>query len=161
MLRLAAIGGAFLIGCALAAPAGADVRPSGEKIVGATPGCPCPPIVHRRVRVHVRHHHFGPPPVVVVREGPDFYNFLFPSPYDSAYSRVVTDHFQTPVVTGFDEPWRPKPVWPGVLPYRMAVEGGILQFDGLTGRYVPLAREDAALVAAALPPPPPPPKSWF
>lgn len=156
MMRLAAIGGAFLIGCALTAPAEADVHAVGEKVTPAAPGCNCPLVVHRRVHARVRHHQI-PPPAVAVREGPDYYNFLIPSPYDSAFDRVVVDHFRTPDVTGFDEPWRPKPVWPGILPYRVqAGDGGVLQYDGLIGRYVPLAHEDAALVAAALPPPPPP-----
>ena len=163
MLRFAAIGTVFLIGCGLAMPAGANGVPApGTRIVPPAPGCNCPPVVHRRVHVR-KHRRFVPPPVVVVREGPDLYNFLIPSPYDPAYDRVVVDHFDTPVVSGYDEPWRRKPVWPGVLPYRMQVAGGVVQFDGLIGRYVPLAREDAARVAAvALPPPPPPPKSsWF
>jgi hypothetical protein len=46
----------------------------------------------------------------------------------------------------------------GILPYRVQVAEGVLQYDGLIGRYVPLAHEDAALVAAALPPPLPPPR---
>jgi hypothetical protein len=95
---------------------------------------------------------------VAVREAPDYYNFLVPSTYDPAYDRVMVDHFRYPVVTGFNQPWRPRPVWPGILPYRMQVAEGVLQYDGLIGRYVPLAHEDAALVAAALPPPPLPPR---
>ena len=158
MLRFAAIGAVLVIGCGLAAPAEADVTP---KPVQVKPGCNCPPVVHRRVHVR-KHRRFVPPPAVVVREGPDLYNFLIPSPYDPAYDRVMVDHFDTPVVSGYAEPWRKKPVWPGILPYRMQVAEGVVQYDGLIGRYVPLAHEDAARVAAvALPPPPPPPKSWF
>lgn len=163
MLRFAAIGAALLISSGLAAvPAGADVRAPGEKMVRAFPGCPCPPVVHRRVHARVRHHRFVPPPAVaVVRR--DLYNVLIPSTYDPAYDRVVVDHFRTPTVTGFNEPWRPKPVWPGILPYRASVPDGVLQYDGLTGEYIPLARADAVVVAAAaLPLPPPPPKSsWW
>jgi hypothetical protein len=155
MLRFATIGAVFLIGCGLATPAGANGVPAtGAKVGPPAPGCNCPPVVHRRVHVR-KHRQFVPPPVVIVREGPDYYNFLIPSPYDPAYDRVMVDHFETPVVSGYDEPWRKKPVWPGVLPYRMRVADGVLQYDGLIGRYVPLARADAALVAAALPPPPP------
>ena len=156
MLRFAAIGAVFLIGCGLAAPAGADVPAPGEKV---RPGCNCPPVVHRRVHARVRHHRFVPPPVAVARL--DYYNVLIPSPYDPAYDRVVVDHFRTPIVTGFDEPWRPKPVWPGILPYRASVPEGIVQYDGLIGHYVPLARADAAIVAAALPLPPPPRSAWY
>jgi hypothetical protein len=134
MLRFAAIGAVVLIGCGLAAPAGADGVPPGAKVAPPAPICNCPPVAHRRVHARVRHRRL-PPPALVVREGPDYYNFLVPSTYDPAYDRVMVDHFRYPVVTGFNQPW---------------------QYDGLIGRYVPLAHEDAALVAAALPPPPPP-----
>jgi hypothetical protein len=118
--------------------------------------CPCPSAVHRRVHARLRHPRSPTPPVAAARERPDYYNFLIPSTYDPAYDRVMVDHFRTPVVTGFDQPWRPRPVWPGFLPYRMRVAEGVLQYDGLIGRYVPLARGDAALIAAAAPAPPPP-----
>jgi len=155
MLRLAAIGGALLIGYALATPATADVTSAGAKVAPPAPWCHCPP-VQRRVHVR-RHRRFVPPPAVVVRQGSDLYNFLIPSPYDPAFDRVMVDHFDTPTVSGYDEPWRRKPVWPGILPYRMRVADGVLQYDGLIGRYVPLAHEDAVrVVAADLPPPPPP-----
>jgi hypothetical protein len=156
MLRFAAIGAIFVIGCGLAMPAGANGVPAtGAQVAPLAPGCHCPPV---RRRVHVRkHRRFVPPPPVVVREGPDLYNFLIPSPYDPAFDRVMVDHFDTPTVSGYNEPWRKKPVWPGVLPYRMQVADGVLQYDGLIGRYVPLAHEDAVRVAvAALPPPPAP-----
>ncbi|MBV9966618.1 MAG: hypothetical protein JO008_13085 [Alphaproteobacteria bacterium] len=160
MLRFAAIGAVFLIGSGLMPlPASADVPAPGEKI-RAFPGCPCPPVVHRR-HVRVRHHRFVPPPPVAIVER-DLYNVLIPSTYDPAYDRVVVDHFRTPPVTGFDEPWRPKPVWPGILPYRAtAPEGGIVQYDGLTGEYIRLAAVDAGRVAAPMPLPPPPPNPWW
>ena len=156
MLRFAAIGGALVIGYALAAPAKADDTPAGAKVAPPAPGCHCPP-VQRRAHVR-RHRRFVPPPAVVVRQGPDLYNFLIPSPYDPAFDRVMVDHFDTPTVSGYAEPWRKKPVWPGILPYRMQVADGVLQYDGLIGRYVPLAHEDAVRVAAAALPPPPPPR---
>jgi len=160
MLRFAAIGAVLLIGFAGAPPVRADVPAPGERVRPAAPGCNCP-VVHRRVHARVRHRRFVPPPAIAAREGPDLYNFLFPSPYDPAYDRVVVDHFRTPTVTGYDEPWRPKPVWPGILPYRASAPDGIEQYDGLTGRYVRLAAADAARVAAPLPLPPPPKSSWW
>jgi hypothetical protein len=156
MLRFAAIGAIVLIGCGLGAPARADGP--GPKVAPSAPICNCP-VVHRRVYSRVRHHRLPPP--LVVREGPDLYNFLVPSPYDPAYDRVVVDHFRTPTVTGFDEPWRPKPVWPGILPYRASVPDGVVQYDGLIGRYVPLAHADAVRVAAAALPLPPPSRSGW
>ena len=158
MLRFAAIGAVLLAGFAWAPPAGADAP--GEKVRPSRPGCNCP-VVHRRVHARVRHRRFVPPPAVVVREEPDLYNVLIPSTYDPAYDRVVVDHFRTPTVTGFDEPWRPKPVWPGILPYRATGPDGIVQYDGLIGHYVKLAQADAARVAAPLPLPPPPRSSWW
>src|SRR5918911_3273907 len=161
MLRIAAIGAVLLTGLAWTPPAHADVPAPGEKVKPVVPGCNCP-VVHRRAHARVRHRRFAPPPAVAVQEGPDLYNFLFPSTYDPAYDRVVVDHFRTPTVTGYDEPWRPKPVWPGILPYRAIAPEGIVQYDGLIGHYVPLAHEDALRGAAApLPPPPPPKSSWW
>jgi hypothetical protein len=74
-----------------------------------------------------------------------------PSPYDSAYDRVVSDHFRNPRAAGFYEPGHSKPLLPGTIPYRVRVGDSVLQYDGLMGRYVPLARTDAALIAAASP----------
>ena len=182
MLRVAAIGAVLLVGSAsLPTPAWADAaRAAGAKAAANTPNpssnlfesfarqyplialnyaqtttadCPCPSVVHRRVHARVRHPRRLAPPTVAAREAPDYYNFLVPSTYDPAYDRVVTDHFRTPVATGVDEPWRSTPVWPGILPYRMRVAEGVLQYDGLIGRYVPLARADAARIAAAVPMP--------
>jgi hypothetical protein len=159
MLRFAAIGAILVAGLAWTPPAGADAP--GEKVKPVAPGCNCP-VVHRRVHARVRHRRFVPPPAIAVQEGPDLYNFLVPSPYDPAYDRVVVDHFRTPTVTGYDEPWRPKPVWPGILPYRVTSPDGVDQYDGLIGHYVPLAHQDAVRVAAAaLPPPSPPKSSWW
>lgn len=159
MLRFAAIGAVLLAGVAWMSPAGADVPAPGERVKRATPICNCP-VVHRRTHARV-HRRFVPPPAVVVQEGPDFYNVLIPSTYDPAYDRVVVDHFRTPTVTGYDEPWRPKPVWPGILPYRAIAPEGIVQYDGLIGHYVQLAHADAARVAAPMPLPPPPKSSWW
>jgi hypothetical protein len=81
----------------------------------------------------------------------DDYNPAIPSPYDSAYDRVVSDHFRNPRAAGFYELGHSKPVLPGSIPYRVRVGDSVLQYDGLMGRYVPLARTDAALIAAASP----------
>jgi len=146
------VGAALLIGYGLAAPAGADGVPPEVK---ATPGCHCP-LVHRRVHARVRHYRAPlPPKAVVAIAGPDYYNVLIPSPWDTAYDRIVVTHFRSPTVTGFYNPEAPRPTWHGVLPYRIRTGDAVLQYDGLIGRYVPLAHEDAALIAAAVPPPPP------
>ena len=158
MRRIAMIGAAVLIGYGLPAPASADGMPPQVK---ATPGCHCP-LVHRRVHARVRHYRAPlPPKAVVAIAGPDYYNVLIPSPWDTAYDHIVVDHFRSPVVTGFYDPEAPRPTWHGVLPYRIRTGEAVLQYDGLIGRYVPLAREDAALIAAAVPPPPPPKRTWW
>jgi hypothetical protein len=153
MLRVAAIGAVLLLVSVLPTTASADAAtPADAKATVNTPkpitnlfesfarqfplialnyaqtttaDCPCPSVVHRRVHARVRHPRRLPPPALAVREAPDYCNFLMPSTYDAAYDRVVTDHFRTPVVTGVDAPWRPKPLWPGVLPYRMRVADGV------------------------------------
>ena len=152
MRRIAMIGAALLIGYGLPAPAGADGLPPEVK---AAPGCHCP-LVHRRVHARVRRYRAPLPPRAVAAIGPDYYNVLIPSTWDTAYDRIVVTHFRSPTVTGFYDPEAPPPSWHGVLPYRIRTGEAVLQYDGLIGRYVPLAQADAALIAAAVPPPPPP-----
>src|SRR5260370_37909195 len=153
MRRIAMVGAALLIGYGLPVPASADGVPPEIK---ATPGCHCP-LVHRRVHARVRHYRAPlPPKAVVAIAGPDYYNVLIPSPWDTLYDHIAVDHFRSPTVTGFYNPEAPRPTWHCVLPYRIRTGDAVLQYDGLIGRYVPLAREDAALIAAAVPPPPPP-----
>jgi hypothetical protein len=154
MRRIAMLGAALLLGYGLPAPAEADGLPPEVK---ATPGCHCPP-VHRRVHARVRHYRRAPlpPRVAAAVAGPDYYNMLVPNTWDPLYDHIMVDHFRSPVVTGFYQPEAPRPSWHGVLPYRIRTGEVVLQYDGLIGRYVPLARADAALIAAAVPPPPPP-----
>jgi hypothetical protein len=160
MRRIAMVGAVLLIGYGLPVPVRADGVPPEVK---ATPGCHCP-LVHRRVHARVSHHRWAPPPRAVAVIGPDYYNVLIPSPWDTLYDHIVVDHFRSPTVTGFYNPEAPPPSWHGVLPYRIrtgeGVYQGIYQYDGLIGRYVRLAAPDAALVAAAVPPPPPPKSFW-
>src|SRR5204862_6608163 len=100
MLRFAAIGGALLIGCALAMPAEADVTP---KPVQVKPGCNCPPVVHRRVDVR-EHRRFVARPAGGRREGPGLEKFLIPSPYEPAHYRCMVYPFGNAVVAGLSAP---------------------------------------------------------
>src|SRR3984893_17987670 len=116
-------------------------------------------IVRRVTRPGIRgrgHHRWAPPPRAVAAIAPDYYNVLIPNPWDTLYDHIVVDHFRSPTVTGFYNPEAPPPSWHGVLPYRIRTGDAVLQYDGVIGRYVPLAQADAALIAAAVPPPPPP-----
>jgi hypothetical protein len=151
MRRIAMVGAVLLIGYGLPVPASADGVPPEVK---TTPGCHCP-LMHRRAHARVRHHRWAPPPQVAAI-GPDLYNVLIPNPWDTAYDPIVVEHFRSPAVTGFYSPEATPPSWHGVLPYRIRTGDAVLQYDGLIGRYVPLAQADAALVAAAVPQPPPP-----
>ena len=90
MRRIAMIGAAVLIGYGLPAPASADGMPPQVK---ATPGCHCP-LVHRRVHARVRHYRAPLPLKAVAAIGPDYYNVLIPSPWDTAYDHIVVDHFR-------------------------------------------------------------------
>jgi hypothetical protein len=107
-----------------------------------------------------RHRRWHPPPVVYLPPPPPpplvVYNPILPSPYNPAYDRVMVQHFQAPPVSGIygiDSGLPPTPPVVGVLPYRVPAPGAVLQYDGLTGEYIPLAAPDAARVMAAAPPP--------
>ena len=151
MRRIAMIGAVLLIGFALPAPASADGLPPEVK---ATPSCHCP-LVHRRVHARVRHHRWAPPPRALAAIGRDSYNMLIPSTWDTLYDHIMVDHFRSPAVAGFYSAEVARPSWHGIRPYRIRSGEAVLQYDGVIGRYVPLAQADAALVAAAVTPPAP------
>jgi len=116
-----------------------------------TTGCPCP--VHRqpRSRVPIVHSANAPPQAMVGTPGRD-YNPVIPNPHDSAYDRLVSEHFRNRVPSGFHESADSKEIADsksGIIPYRVVKAGRVLQYDGLLGRYVPLARGDGIPVAAA------------
>jgi len=86
------------------------------------------------------------------------YNPLIPSPWDSAYDRVMTLHFRSPEVSGayVGEPGYPHtPPVRGGQPYRVQSGTAVLQYDGMAGQYITLSQEDARLAfpSAAAPVP--------
>ncbi|HEX3863995.1 MAG TPA: hypothetical protein VHY35_20110 [Stellaceae bacterium] len=118
---------------------------------------------HRRVR-HVRHyvHRYHrwrrpmvaylppppPPPPVVV------YNPWLPDPRNTGYDRAMTLHYQSAPVSGvygLDAGLPPTPPVAGIHPYRMQAGAAVVQYDGLTGEYIPLSQYDAQRVVAAGP----------
>jgi hypothetical protein len=155
MRALSAMIAAFLIVGAAPVAARADAPGPGA----AGPGCHCPPVRHHHVWRRHRWRRYVrrlPPPVEAPPLIPVYYNPLLPSPYDTDYDRGMVLHFRSPPVTGI-QIWEPGyPATPpivGVIPYREAAPGTVMQYDGLIGEYVALAQQDAA---HALPPPAPP-----
>jgi hypothetical protein len=161
MRLYSAMAAALLITCAAPPASRADGLPAAAAPAAETPapGCRCPGYLRHARRAYrhvwVRHwrhrRHFAvafvPPPLIVPYDPP------IPAPWDSAYDRGMTLHFRSPVVSGsyIGEPWWPHtpPIRPFTA-YRLASGGGVLQYDGLTGVYIPLAQVDARRF---LPPP--------
>ncbi len=168
MRSLSAIIAAFLIVCALPATSRADGMPPQAAVAKpSAAACDClrRHRVVRHVRYRVRHVRrripLGPPPPY----WPATYNPLLPSPWDSAYDRAMTLHFSSPPVSGeylADPGYPPLPPVAGVAAYRIQANGGVYQYDGLTGQYVRLAQTDAQRTGLLAPPvapapaPPPP-----
>ena len=165
MRMFSAIGALILIACAAPATSRAD-GPAPGAGPAVAPGCRCPGVrhamrPHRYVR-HVRHWRRGHPVVALLPAGPPpLYDPPIPDPWDPAYDRAMTLHFRSPEVSGTytGEPGLPHtPPIHGIQSYRVQVGGGVLQYDGLTGQYIKLARADAARafppVAGAAPVPP-------
>ena len=170
MRMFSAIGALILIACAVPATSRADGPAPGASpaAAAAAPGCRCPGIrhaarPHRYVR-HVRHWRRGHPVVALLPAGPPpVYDPPIPDPWDPAYDRAMTLHFRSPAVSGIytGEPGLPHtPPIHGIQSYRLQAGGGVLQYDGLTGQYIKLARVDAARAfppVAAAPAAPPAP----
>ncbi len=178
MRALSSIGAVFVLLCAAtvgraetiaAAPAAGSDRALAPPILCDGPG-PMPRphriVRHHRhyVRLHYRHRRHWwpmpaalpyPPPAAVV---PVYYNPPLPDPYDSAYDRAMTLHFRSPAVSGIQVLEPGFPPTPPIVPYQwyrvQAAGGPVLQYDGLTGQYIPLAQSDAAWLAVATSPPP-------
>jgi hypothetical protein len=103
----------------------------------------------RRYRAPVRLVRVLPPPPPLV-----VYNPWLPSTYNGAYDRVMVQHFQAPPVSGvygLDSEMPPTPPAAPFLPYRMQARGAVVQYDGITGEYIPLSQRDAQRVLAAAP----------
>jgi hypothetical protein len=82
------------------------------------------------------------------------YNPVIPNTHDSAYDRLLSEHFRNRIASGFHESADSKIIADsksGFTSYRAVKAGRVLQYDGLLGRYVPLARGDGIPGAAATP----------
>ncbi len=161
MRPLSAMTAAFLIACAVPTASHAEGA-TGAGVVTQPPAaaCDCPASPQRhawRHHHHARHHaghwrHWAPPPVALAPPAP--YNPLLPAVWDSAYDRAMVRHFRSPAVSGvyrFELGYPPTPPIRGVQAYRVQAGSAVLQYDGLTGQYIPLAQNDALRVLAAAP----------
>jgi hypothetical protein len=170
-----ALGAALLLCCAVPAIShAADLTATPEAAPGSAnsdntavrqpaAACDAPvanPNARRRHRVvkHVYHRRWQRPPVVMMRPPPPpplvIYNPPIPSPYDSAYDRGMLLHYLSPPVSGIYglDPGLPTtPPIAGVQHYRLQVGEAVVQYDGITGEYIPLAQIDARRVLAAGP----------
>jgi hypothetical protein len=167
------VGALIVIACAAPAPSRAATPPTdaGAVAEAPAPGCHCPRAQYRharRVHHHVRRH--ARAPIALLPAPPPAYDPPIPSPWDPAYDRAMTLHFRSPEVSGTytGEPGFPHtPPVHGIQSYRVQTGAAVLQYDGLTGQYIQLARVDAlrafppapaaAVPAPAVPAPPPPP----
>ena len=157
MRPLGAIAAIVLLAGMMPATSYADGPGPGAAPEAAKPGCRCPGVRH--VRHYVRHRAYHARlrrGILVVPTVPvAAYDPPLPSPWDTAYDRGMTLHFESAAVsrTYTGEPgWPPLPAIRSVGPYRKQVGGVVLQYDGMIGEYVQLAQADAHMVL--LPPPP-------
>jgi hypothetical protein len=155
MRPFGAMTAAFLLACAVPVPGHADGPPAAAGAVAqpAAPGCNCPGVQarhasrpYRHARVHARHWRHRWPAPIALSGPPVVYDPPIPSPWDTAYDRAMTLHFRSPEVSGTysGEPGLPHtPPVRGVQHYRVEAGAAVLQYDGLTGRYIRLAQRDA------------------
>jgi hypothetical protein len=161
MRVISAFAGALLLGCAGAGLAQAEELATPQTAPGPLVAkCDAPvanpnPRPKRHVRRMVRYRApvrlvrmLPPPPPLIV------YNPWLPSTYNGAYDRVMVQHFQAPPVSGIygiDSEMPSTPPAAPFQPYRMQTSGAIVQYDGITGEYIPLSQRDARRVLAAAP----------
>jgi len=164
MRVLSTIGALILVAFAAPATGRADAPPAGGPPAASVsaPGCHCPrPVRHAWRRHHARRYARLAVPLVPVAPSP-LYDPPIPSPDNPAYDRAMTLHFRSPEVSGtwVDEPGLPHtPPVVGIQHYRVQTAAAVLEYDGLTGEYIPLAQADARRLfppVAAAPAPPAP-----
>jgi hypothetical protein len=159
-----AIGAAFLMACVTPATSHAEAT-TGTSAASppAAAACDCPGVQHRhawRSHRHMRHHarywRHGRRGPIALAPPPAYYDPPIPSPYDSAYDRVMTQHFRPPPVIVEYPVVRGYPVIPqirGTQPYRFAAGGAVFEYDLMADGYVPLAQRDAQRARGVAAPP--------
>lgn len=169
-----AIGAALLMACAMPATSHAEaILATSTVSAPCGPGCDRPGLQreawgshrhawrshrhawqsHRHMRHHARYWRHGRPAAVATAPPPAYYNPPLANPYDSAYDRVMTQHFRPPPVTVEYPVERGYPVIPRVAqPYRFAAGGAVFEYDLMADGYVALAQRDAQRARGIAPP---------
>ncbi len=152
----------FLTAWLIPVPGHADGMPGASASSMPAPGCRCPRQAwrpHRQVRYHARYWRHGRPVLRAIALWPA-YNPPIPSPYDSAYDRVMTQYTRARELRGeylIEPPYVPQPPLPGLPHFRVAASGAVYEYDIMADGYVQLAQRDvprALPVAVPFPPPP-------
>ncbi len=156
-----AIGAALLMACAMPATSRAEaILATSTVSAPCGPGCDRPGVQRetwrprRHARVHPRYRRHARPAPIAAGPPPAYYNPPLANPYDSAYDRVMTQHFRPPPVTVEYKVERGYPVIPRVAqPYRFAAGGAVFEYDLMADGYVPLAQRDAQRARGVAAPP--------
>ena len=155
MRAFQAIGAALLILSASPPPGHANgTTPAPEASPPPAPGCHCPR-PHRRAPLHVRHWRAAPIPPPPPPFWPA-YNPPIPSPYDSAYGRVMTQYTLGRQPGGeylFQPGYWPEPPIAGLPRFRIAAGGVVYEYDIMADGYVQLTPGEAQRVLAVADPP--------
>jgi hypothetical protein len=153
-----AIGAAFMMAWVMPVSSHADGTTAASTASSApAPGCYCSRQAwraHRHARFHARYWRHGRPVPIAVAPWPA-YNPPIPSPFDSAFDRVMTQYTLAREGDGeyLVEPgYVPNPPLPGLPHFVAAAGGAVLEYDIMADGYVQLAQRDARrAVAVAVP----------
>ena len=159
MRAVHAIGAAFLMAWAIPTASHANGTAATTASPPPAPGCHCPrPLRHvwRRHGHLYAYHRRQLWPVPVALPWPA-YNPPIPSPYDSAYDRVMTQYTYAREFDGeylYEPPYVPRPPLPGLPHFRVAAGGAVFEYDLMAGGYVQLAQRDAQRAIVVIAPTP-------
>jgi hypothetical protein len=150
-----AIGAAFLMAWAIPTASQANGTTATRTVSPpAAPGCHCPrPLRHAwRPRHHVRYWKHRAPVLVALPPPFPVYNPPIPSPYDTAYDRVMRQYTLAREYDGeylIEPPYVPNPPLPRLPHFRVAAGGAVFEYDLMAGGYVQIAQREAPRVPVA------------
>src|SRR5438094_1619260 len=125
MRAIHAIGAAVLMAWAIPPASHANGTTATTVSQPPKPGCHCPR-VQRHVRYHARYWKHRRPVLVALPPPWPVYNPPIPSPYDSAYDRVMRQYTLAREYDGeylIEPPYVPRPPYPGLPHFRVAAGG--------------------------------------
>ena len=149
-----AIGAAFLMAWAIPAASHANGTAPTSVSQAPAPGCHCPRALRHawRPRHYARSWKHRRPVLVALPPPWPAYNPPIPSPYDSAYHRVMTQYTLAREYDGeylIEPPYVPRPPLPGLPHFRVAAGGAVFEYDLMAGGYVQIAQREAPRVPVA------------